>query len=412
MFQLLIPLLTSMMGGAAGGGLSALLGGAAAGGLAAGAGAAGAAAAGAAAAPAAASGIGALFGKAFLPALGSGIGTLLTGGSGADAIRNAALAGTGSALLGGPMSKLMGSTAGKALKAGSSVAGAAGGGQRPQPVSAPMTSSPRPQPRPMDLGQNQPVSFGPQKGIMSPMNYAPPSGGPPPGVMSPMAYNAPPPAPPTNRRGDAGNMGGIMSVAPMPYNPLEGLSPSMGSPIAPTSSFPVPPVSPTSGISPLSIDLMSAGNANYPELFSTSPNKYRDALDIITKTTGGYGPGKIDPSIMSAAPYMDAFTKKLYADKLMRNLAASQSAMNSLLPGPRVGRHAQGGAINGPGTGTSDSVPAQIYQGGEPVQRAKLSDGEFVMTAKAVRNAGGGDRGRGINRMYELMRRFENGELA
>ena len=398
MFQLLIPLLTSMMGGAAGGGLSALLGGAAAGGLAAGAGAAGAAAAGAAAAPAAASGIGALFGKAFLPALGSGIGTLLTGGSGADAIRNAALAGTGSALLGGPMSKLMGSTAGKALKAGSSVAGAAGGGQRPQPVSAPMTSSPRPQPRPASMDPN----------IVSPQT----SFGRPSGIMSPMAYNAGLPAPPTGRRGDAGNMGGIMSMAPMPYNPLEGLSPSMGSPIAPISSSPMPPAPPTSGISPLSMDLMSAGSANYPELFSTSPNKYRDALDIITKTTGGYGPGQIDPSIMSAAPYMDAFTKKLYADKLMRNLAASQSAMNSQLPGPRVGRYAQGGAINGPGSGTSDSVPAQIYQGGQPVQKAKLSDGEFVMTAKAVRNAGGGDRGRGINRMYELMRRFESGELA
>ena len=56
---------------------------------------------------------------------------------------------------------------------------------------------------------------------------------------------------------------------------------------------------------------------------------------------------------------------------------------------------AGGGEVIGPGTGTSDDI------------NAKLSDGEFVMTAKAVRNAGGGDRNTGAARMYDLMRRFE-----
>ena len=55
------------------------------------------------------------------------------------------------------------------------------------------------------------------------------------------------------------------------------------------------------------------------------------------------------------------------------------------------------GAISGPGTGTSDSVPAM------------LSDGEFVMTADAVRNAGGGDRRVGAQKMYSLMHRLEGG---
>lgn len=54
-----------------------------------------------------------------------------------------------------------------------------------------------------------------------------------------------------------------------------------------------------------------------------------------------------------------------------------------------------GGHLEGPGTGTSDSIPA------------KLSDGEFVMTAKAVRGAGGGDRMKGAKKMYELMHKFE-----
>ena len=38
-----------------------------------------------------------------------------------------------------------------------------------------------------------------------------------------------------------------------------------------------------------------------------------------------------------------------------------------------------------------------------------VSDGEFVMTAEAVRNAGGGDRNLGAARMYDLMSRFEGG---
>ena len=54
-----------------------------------------------------------------------------------------------------------------------------------------------------------------------------------------------------------------------------------------------------------------------------------------------------------------------------------------------------GGESRGPGTGTSDSIPAM------------LSDGEFVMTADAVRGAGGGDRREGARRMYEAMDRLE-----
>ena len=54
-----------------------------------------------------------------------------------------------------------------------------------------------------------------------------------------------------------------------------------------------------------------------------------------------------------------------------------------------------GGAISGPGTGTSDSI------------NAKVSDGEFVMTAKAVENFGGGDRQAGAQRMYSLMNQLD-----
>jgi len=53
------------------------------------------------------------------------------------------------------------------------------------------------------------------------------------------------------------------------------------------------------------------------------------------------------------------------------------------------------GPISGPGTGTSDSVPAM------------LSDGEFVFTAKAVRAMGNGSRRKGAKRMYALMKQLE-----
>lgn len=69
--------------------------------------------------------------------------------------------------------------------------------------------------------------------------------------------------------------------------------------------------------------------------------------------------------------------------------------------------YATGGFVEGPGTETSDSIPAMIHQNGSPVQEARLSDGEFVMTGKAVRGAGDGDREAGAARMYELMRQFE-----
>ena len=57
----------------------------------------------------------------------------------------------------------------------------------------------------------------------------------------------------------------------------------------------------------------------------------------------------------------------------------------------RGGDYTDGAHVMGPGTGTSDSI------------NAKLSDGEFVMTANAVKNLGGGDRYAGARKMYQMM---------
>jgi len=67
----------------------------------------------------------------------------------------------------------------------------------------------------------------------------------------------------------------------------------------------------------------------------------------------------------------------------------------------------EGGLIEGPGTGTSDSIKAGIYQNGRKVQEARLSDEEFVMTKKAVKGAGNGNTSLGAKRMYAMMDKFE-----
>jgi hypothetical protein len=83
-------------------------------------------------------------------------------------------------------------------------------------------------------------------------------------------------------------------------------------------------------------------------------------------------------------------------------------AYTNLMPPPRT-QMAQGGIaglaaggyprrtgqISGPGTGKSDDIPAM------------LSDGEFVMTAAAVRGAGKGSRREGAKKMYKLMHQLE-----
>ena len=54
-----------------------------------------------------------------------------------------------------------------------------------------------------------------------------------------------------------------------------------------------------------------------------------------------------------------------------------------------------GGLTLGPGTETSDDIPAM------------LSDGEFVMTGKAVRGFGNGSRQAGAKKLYSMMHQAE-----
>jgi hypothetical protein len=71
------------------------------------------------------------------------------------------------------------------------------------------------------------------------------------------------------------------------------------------------------------------------------------------------------------------------------------SGMNGIAGLAQGGYPRRTGQISGPGTEKSDSIPAM------------LSDGEFVMTAAAVKGAGNGSRRAGAKKMYALMHQLE-----
>lgn len=121
---------------------------------------------------------------------------------------------------------------------------------------------------------------------------------------------------------------------------------------------------------------MAAGQSGGAKLLAEQPEKY--GLDFGgTRTSYAYNPYQY----MYAPPPPPP------------TYAAPMAAANG---GPAEYPR-KNGAINGPGTGTSDDIPAM------------LSDGEFVFTAKAVRNMGDGSRRKGAKRMYALMKKLEGG---
>lgn len=270
-------------------------------------------AAGAAATGAAATGISALLSKAALPALGAGLGTLVSGGGGKDAIRNALMMGVGVSAFPGLANNIQGSGFGQSVTEG--LAAIFGGQPQQAPTTPPLSmGTPQPQPQP------QPEQVAPEMAV---------------------------------------GMPGMTGMTDMEIGARRTTIPTISDMI-----------------------------------------KYNPGMEYEARRGGSGGIPAALPPMMPEYDMLDA------------------EFLNMLMPGyydedsrTRI-PFAMGGEIEGPGTGTSDSIPATIYQDGKPVQKAALSDGEFVMTADAVKGAGNGSRERGVNRMYELMRRFESGEMV
>ena len=161
------------------------------------------------------------------------------------------------------------------------------------------------------------------------------------------------------------------------------------------------------------------GNTQSPR--STGPSQFMNS----SYSGGGNPMGAIGQGIKGAAGFLDS--NPLITSMALQLLQKDQqstpdSVRNQLMYGHNpdiVGRMApdikrrmaqggivqaynMGGYIEGPGTATSDSIPAQIYQGGQPVREAALSDGEFVVNSRTVRALGDGDRDAGAARLYRM----------
>lgn len=309
-------------------------------------------AAGAAAGGAAATGIGALLARAALPALGAGLGTLATGGSGKDAIRNALLMGGGAAAFPGLVSGIQNSGFGKGITGGLADIFGMGQGPTQQEPAAPSmsTSGVRPQPRPTGLG-------------------------------------AMPEAPIMANLGPSGMEMEIQGRRP----------PSV-----------LPTISEMVDIDQARSKAQAAADFDQRQGLSYNPDQFLFGAEGFERRTGL--PVDIDEYLSRQNQMSDPYM--FGAEGFERRVGLPVDIDEYLARQNRKSRFAEGGEIEGPGTGTSDSIPAMIYQDGKPVRKAALSDGEFVMTADAVKGAGNGSRDRGITRMYELMRRFERGEMA
>lgn len=192
-----------------------------------------------------------------------------------------------------------------------------------------------------------------------------------------------------------GGLGGLFSgpeaaaAAPTPVP----ASPTVAAPPPPPPPRPMPTTAAAPAMAPGDVmrTLQMAGNMMQPE--------------PMPMPTGGMQPG-VQQRGQGTGSAMGMFAQPQQAPSPFMGAPMSVQPVYGGLPTMYA---RDGGYIEGPGTGRSDSIPAKIYQDGTPVQEARLSDGEFVMTERAVRGAGDGDRAKGAAKMYRLMREFERG---
>jgi len=105
-------------------------------------------------------------------------------------------------------------------------------------------------------------------------------------------------------------------------------------------------------------------------------------------------PDMMDPKYARPLQFGGLYGSRGYSNIPRMPVAAAEGGIMALEMGGTTYPRKQG-HIKGPGTGTSDSIPAL------------LSDGEFVFTAKSVRNLGNGSRRKGAKRLYAMMKMLE-----
>ena len=105
-------------------------------------------------------------------------------------------------------------------------------------------------------------------------------------------------------------------------------------------------------------------------------------------------PDMMDPKYARPLQFGGLYGSRGYSNIPRMPVTAADGGIMALEMGGTTYPRKQG-HIKGPGTGTSDSIPAL------------LSDGEFVFTAKSVRNLGNGSRRKGAKRLYAMMKMLE-----
>ena len=172
----------------------------------------------------------------------------------------------------------------------------------------------------------------------------------------------------------------------------EALTPGLISQYAPLAAVGTAAMGAFGGFETPEADLSSPYGYTSREEFERDPNKYSIYSGInFQRPLVGQTPD------INRNPFV-------FQDYLAPVQQAAMGGEMDLMNDPRLQKARmfprRNGYIAGPGTETSDDIPAM------------LSDGEFVMTAKAVRGLGNGSRKQGVRKMYDMMRAFEGGVVA
>jgi len=162
-------------------------------------------------------------------------------------------------------------------------------------------------------------------------------------------------------------------------------------------------------------NIVESGGFAYDQ--STGQEMQPGGRDLSMRSGGMYARGGIvSLAAGGMAPMMNG---------ALPNLSDQDTAYRMALLAMSPQRYAMGGRIQGPGTPTSDSIPATIYQDGVPVDQALLSteevvlshkdlanmdpDGDYRRASQAIGNAPNGERGRKAAEMFAMVERFKLG---
>jgi hypothetical protein len=265
---------------------------------------------------------------------------------------------------------------------------------RPTPAPAPRPTpapAPRPTPAPpINIGGATPAPppvAAPPTPTPTPVLPAPPVAPPPtPTPVFPAPPVAAPPTPTPTPVFPAPPVAAPPTPTPTPVFPLENFPAPPVAP-SPTPVSPAPPPTPTP-VFPAPPQVMPSfpgfGAPDESNSFFPSNPSFVDAP--ANPSFPGFGAPD------ASNPFIQGFNQG--------GIATMNQPVYGYVGGGTPQYPNRDGEIAGPGTGTSDDIPAM------------LSDGEFVFTAKAVRNLGGGDRKEGAKRMYAMMKKLEAGGMA